>query len=175
MMLQWHATWLAIAFGLTVACPPSPAQDRPLTAFASDPGAAADDLLENAAYAGVPDDEQVAAGLAEAWHLVQQGRASWYGGRRWHGRRTASGERFDRKALTAAHPAWPFGTWVRVVNPANGREVHVRINDRGPTGQRFIIDLSEAAAEQLGLRRLGTAPVRLYHRVVPNTEISRKD
>ena len=49
MMLQWHATWLAIAFGLTVACPSSPAQDRPLTAFASDPGAAADDLLENAA------------------------------------------------------------------------------------------------------------------------------
>lgn len=171
MLRRWRVSWLTIALGLMVAGAPCPAQDRPLASFASDPGAAADDLQEQkAADAGVPDDQQAAPGLSEAWHLVQQGRASWYGGRRWHGRRTASGERFDRKGLTAAHPTWPFGTWVRVVNPANGREILVRINDRGPRGQRFIIDLSEAAAERLGLRRHGTSPVRLYHRVAPHTE-----
>ncbi len=92
----------------------------------------------------------------------QQGLATWYGGKRWHGRRTASGERFDRHALTAAHPRLPFGTRVKVVNPSNGREVVVRINDRGPHGARFIIDLSEAAAEQLGFRRKGWTPVVLH-------------
>jgi rare lipoprotein A len=103
---------------------------------------------------------------------LAQGRASWYGGQRWHGRRTASGERFDRHALTAAHRSLPFGTWLRVVNLANGREVHVRINDRGPFGKRFIIDLSEAAAEQLGFRSAGTAQVRLYLADAPDTHQS---
>ncbi len=93
---------------------------------------------------------------------LAQGRATWYGGQRWHGRRTANGERFDRHALTAAHRSLPFGTWVRVVHVGNGREVHVRINDRGPVSRRFIIDLSEAAAERLGFRAAGTAQVRLY-------------
>ena len=92
----------------------------------------------------------------------QQGLATWYGGKRWHGRRTASGERFDRHALTAAHPSLPLGSWVRVVNQANGQQVQVRINDRGPHGKRFIIDLSEAAAEHLGFRRQGRAQVALH-------------
>ncbi len=105
---------------------------------------------------------------------LAQGRASWYGGQRWHGRRTASGERFDRHALTAAHRNLPFGTWLRVVNLANGREVHVRINDRGPFGKRFIIDLSEAAAEQLGFRSAGTAQVRLHLADAPDTHQSRR-
>lgn len=94
--------------------------------------------------------------------LLAQGRATWYGGQRWHGRRTANGERFDRHALTAAHRSLPFGTWVRVVHVGSGREVHVRINDRGPASRRFIIDLSEAAADRLGFRAAGTAQVRLY-------------
>ena len=97
----------------------------------------------------------------------EEGQASWYGGHRWHGRRTASGEPFDRHALTAAHRSLPLGSWVRVVNLANGREVHVRINDRGPRNRRFVIDLSEAAAERLGFRRKGMATVRLHRSAVP--------
>ncbi len=93
---------------------------------------------------------------------LAQGRATWYGGARWHGRRTASGERFDRHALTAAHRSLPFGTWLRVVNLANGREVLVRVNDRGPVSRRFIIDLSEAAARRLDIVARGTAQVRLH-------------
>ena len=80
--------------------------------------------------------------------LLQRGLATWYGGKRWHGRRTASGERFDRQALTAAHKTLPLGSRVRVVNLSNGREVTVRINDRGPFSPQLIIDLSEAAAER---------------------------
>ncbi len=99
----------------------------------------------------------------------QQGLATWYGGKRWHGRRTASGERFDRHALTAAHPSLPLGSWVRVVNQDNGRQVQVRINDRGPHGKRFIIDLSEAAAEQLGFRRQGRAQVTLHLGASPSS------
>jgi rare lipoprotein A len=91
---------------------------------------------------------------------IARGQASWYGGK-FHGRRTASGERFDMNALTAAHPSLPFGTRVRVRNPRNGREVLVRINDRGPfTGGR-IIDLSRAAAEAIGLIQAGVGPVVL--------------
>lgn len=99
----------------------------------------------------------------------QQGLATWYGGQRWHGRRTASGERFDRHALTAAHPSLPLGAWIKVVNPANGQQVQVRINDRGPRGKRYIIDLSEAAAERLGFRRNGWARVELHRSASPHT------
>jgi rare lipoprotein A len=97
----------------------------------------------------------------------QEGLATWYGGRRWHGRRTASGEPFDRHGLTAAHRSLPLGSRVRVVNLDNGREVHVRINDRGPRSRRFVIDLSEAAARRLGFRGQGSAPVRLHPLVAP--------
>jgi rare lipoprotein A len=93
---------------------------------------------------------------------VQQGLASWYGGKRWQGRRTANGERFDRRGLTAAHMTLPLGSTIRVVNQHNGREVLVRINDRGPFARNFIIDLSEAAAERLGMRHAGRAPVSLH-------------
>lgn len=89
------------------------------------------------------------------------GKAAWYGARH-HGRRTASGESFDKNALTAAHRTLPFETRVRVTNLANGRQVMVRINDRGPYGRRTrIIDLSEAAARRLGMIRAGSARVRL--------------
>lgn len=81
---------------------------------------------------------------------LETGIASWYG-RQFHGRKTASGERFDMDALTAAHPRLPFGSWVRVRNLINGRSVDVRINDRGPYIKRRIIDLSRAAAVALGV------------------------
>ena len=87
-----------------------------------------------------------------------QGIASWYG-IGFHGRRTASGERFDMHALTAAHPTLPFGTRVLVENLGNGRSVVVRINDRGPHIAGRIIDLSHAAARAIGLLGWGTKPV----------------
>lgn len=92
--------------------------------------------------------------------VLAQGRASWYG-LAFHDRKTASGEKFDMNAFTAAHPTLPFGTLVLVRNPANGRGVVVRINDRGPyTGGR-IIDVSFAAARALGIVGLGTRNVVL--------------
>jgi rare lipoprotein A len=77
------------------------------------------------------------------------------------GRRTASGEIFDMQAMTAAHRSLPFGTRVRVVNLENGREVVVRINDRGPFRKGRIIDLSYAAARVIGLTGRGIARVRV--------------
>ena len=85
---------------------------------------------------------------------LDRGIASWYGPG-FQGRRTASGERFDMHALTAAHPSLPFGTVVRVESVATGRSVVVRINDRGPHIKQRIIDLSRAAADSLGLLEAG--------------------
>lgn len=92
--------------------------------------------------------------------ILSRGRASWYGAR-FHGRRTSSGEPFDMNDLTAAHPTLPFGTKLRVRNQSNGREVVVRINDRGPHVRGRIIDLSKAAAAALGFLRAGEARVEL--------------
>jgi rare lipoprotein A len=91
---------------------------------------------------------------------ISRGKASWYGPG-FHGKRTASGERFDMNDLTAAHRTLPFGTRVRVRNPQNGREVVVRINDRGPRVGDRIIDLSKAAAATLDLLQAGEAAVVL--------------
>lgn len=91
-----------------------------------------------------------------------RGEASYYGPG-FHGRRTASGERFNSRALTAAHRTLPFGTRVRVENLRTGRSVNVRINDRGPFTRNRVIDLSEAAGSLIGLDRRGqgVAPVRI--------------
>ncbi|MFN4117591.1 septal ring lytic transglycosylase RlpA family protein [Acidovorax sp.] len=91
----------------------------------------------------------------------QVGLASWYGGK-FHRRRTASGELFDMRALTAAHPTLPFGSFVCVRSTVNGRTVIVRINDRGPHTGKRVIDLSRAAAEELGMIGLGLKPVELF-------------
>jgi len=99
-----------------------------------------------------------AAGLAA--FEVQEGLASWYGGK-FQGRRTASGELFDTLQFTAAHRTLPFGTLVLVTNLRNGRSVTVRINDRGPFVQGRIIDLSMAAATAIGLTGEGVTPVRI--------------
>lgn len=90
---------------------------------------------------------------------IQYGIASWYE-RENQGPRTASGEPFDDRALTAAHPRLPLGTRVRVTNLRNGRSVLVKINDRGPFVPGRLIDLSKGAAERLGFARQGLAPVR---------------
>lgn len=92
---------------------------------------------------------------------VQKGFASWYGPR-FHGRRTANGERYDMNALTAAHPSLPFGTRVEVRNVRTGRSVTVRINDRGPFSKNRIIDLSYAAAREVDVVAPGTAFVEVH-------------
>ena len=88
------------------------------------------------------------------------GVASWYG-RRFHGRRTASGALFDMNALSAAHRTLPFGTLVEVTNLANGRAVNLVINDRGPFVRGRVIDVSHHVAGLLGFRGQGTARVRV--------------
>ena len=95
---------------------------------------------------------------ARAYH--QAGIASWYG-RTFHGRRTASGERFDMYAMTAAHRTLPLGSWIRVTLPGGSPSVLVRINDRGPVSRNRIIDLSYGAAAALGIIRRGSAQVEL--------------
>jgi len=91
---------------------------------------------------------------------TETGIASWYGVP-YHGRPSASGEIFDMEKLTAAHRGLPFQTWVEVTNLENGKQVEVRITDRGPFVRGRIIDLSLAAARQLDMLRAGTAQVRL--------------
>lgn len=93
---------------------------------------------------------------------VLRGKAVYYGDK-WHGRKTASGERFNQRKMTAAHRSLPFGTRVRVTNLANGRSVIVTINDRGPFGRdrSRIIDLSKAAARELDFIDAGVTRVKV--------------
>lgn len=91
---------------------------------------------------------------------VEVGEAAWYGSGA-HGRTTASGEIFDRYGMTAAHKTLPMDTFVRVTNLSNGRQVVLRINDRGTWGEGRVIDVSERAAELLGFKRAGLAQVRV--------------
>lgn len=97
--------------------------------------------------------------IAQAGY-VEEGQASYYAPS-FHGRRTASGEKYDRWAMTAAHRTLPFNTHVRVTNRRTGKSVVVRINDRGPVSPRRIIDLSEAAAKELGILQQGVAQVKI--------------
>jgi rare lipoprotein A len=91
---------------------------------------------------------------------TQTGIASWYGPG-YHGKTTASGERFDQDALTAAHRYWAFGTRVRVTLLSTGKSVVVRINDRFPGTKGRVIDVSRGAARRIGLIGPGTGKVRL--------------
>lgn len=90
----------------------------------------------------------------------QRGMASWYG-RKWQGRRTSSGERYDMYAMTAAHRTLPLPSYARVINLRNGKSVIVRINDRGPFLHNRLIDLSYAAAYKLGIIGAGTGYVEV--------------
>jgi rare lipoprotein A len=146
----------------------------PITAFLVSSLAACSSIIEpaGASHADTPvpapeaatvttEPIEAAAPPAEPAGDVERGEAGWYGDR-YHGRKTASGERFDQHALTAAHRTLPFGTMVEVKNLDNGRTVTVRINDRGPFGRKTrIIDVSRAAATELDMVRSGVAPVEL--------------
>jgi len=92
--------------------------------------------------------------------FVQTGVASWYG-KDFHGKKTSNGEVYDMHAMTAAHKTLPLGVYLKVSNRENGRETTVRVNDRGPFVKGRIIDLSYAAAKELGVDTVGTAPVRI--------------
>lgn len=146
----------------TVPSPPSPPSSSPSRPTAKKlvrpetAGLAADAVPVPGAVA---DDKYLLTG--EAAKELQRGQASWYSPSV-QGRRTASGERYDMYALTAAHKTLPFGTVVRVRSlQVPGREVDVRINDRGPFAPGRVIDLSQAAAEALGLLALGVTEVSL--------------
>jgi len=92
--------------------------------------------------------------------IKDRGVASWYG-KEFHGKLAANGEVFDMTAYTAAHRKLPLGSLVRVVNLANGKSVQVRINDRGPYVSGRMLDLSQAAARELGMLEAGTSPVQI--------------
>lgn len=113
-------------------------------------------------------DEDAVQPIAQAAEIVSDqpaehvgdGEASFYGFEL-AGNRTASGERFNPRAMTAAHRTLPLGSKLRVTNKANGKSVVVRVNDRGPFAKARLIDISYAAAEQLNLIRAGRGSVRL--------------
>ena len=104
--------------------------------------------------------------IPDADGFRQRGTASWYG-KKFHGRKTSNGEIYDMYGVSAAHKTLPFNTVVRVHNFRNGRELDVRINDRGPFVQGRIIDLSYGAANKLGVVGPGTAPVEIVALAAP--------
>ena len=96
----------------------------------------------------------------------QTGKASWYGPG-FHGKKTSSGERFDMNTLSAAHRTLPIPSYARVTNLSNGKSVVVRVNDRGPCHGNRVMDLSKAAAKELGFIHTGTANVKV-EQILPN-------
>ena len=121
-------------------------------------------LLAGSASLARPDSPPVAASTKAA--AIETGIASYYADK-YHGRTTANGEVFDTTQLTAAHRTLPFGTRVKVTHQDNQRSVIVRINDRGPCVAGRIIDLSRAAARELGMEKAGLAKVRVD--ILPST------
>ena len=104
--------------------------------------------------------------MTEEKPFSQRGNASWYG-KKFHGQRTASGEIYDMYKMTAAHPTLPIPCYIRVKNVSNGREVIVKVNDRGPFHTSRILDLSYAAALKLGYINKGSAEVAI-ERILPS-------
>ena len=105
-------------------------------------------------------DRLTAAATKSFKRFQQEGMASWYG-RQFHGRKTASGETFNQNALTAAHRTLPMTCTIRVTNQDNGKSVIVRVNDRGPFHSGRILDLSYAAAKQIGIVNSGQGNVTI--------------
>ena len=89
---------------------------------------------------------------------IQTGKASYYS-KKWTGRRTASGHRIHHDSMTCAHRTYPYGTLLKVTNKKNGRQVVVRVTDRGPFGRGRIVDLSWGAAKAIGMLAAGVVPV----------------
>jgi len=98
----------------------------------------------------------------------QYGNASWYGGK-FHGRKTANGEHFNKHSFTGAHKKLPFGTIIRVTNLRNGKEVYIRVNDRGPFVKGRIVDLSHAAAKAISFNGRGVIRVKVEIITLPSS------
>ena len=163
---------LAAALGLLAGCTTSPSAPSGSSAL---PSASTGSSTQDAKTPGAPSvtapldmpdglnngpgNNQNPAG-GPALRELERGQASWYGPR-FHGRRTANGERYDQYAMTAAHKTLPFGSLVRVRSLVTGKEIDVRINDRGPFVRGRVIDVSRAAAEALGMMALGVKQVSL--------------
>lgn len=163
-MNRIHAGIAAAALLLLAACSAEPR--RPSPPPPSPPPPAGDTIPreEPRARSGNPPFYEVGGRryvvLATSAGYVEQGVASWYGPD-FHGERTATGETYDMNAMTGAHPTLPLPAWVRVTNLQNGRNVTIRLNDRGPFAKNRIIDLSRRAAEELDMIRSGTALVEV--------------
>ncbi|MFD1701724.1 septal ring lytic transglycosylase RlpA family protein [Methylopila henanensis] len=161
------ASVAALACGLIAGC--SAQTGRPVAAATSAPAAsvaAAEAPQQDAVKTAAAQPAQVraAGGRAVAASASRRtnavGLASWYGSR-FHGRRTANGETYDMRALTAAHPSLPLPSYVRVTNVSNGRSLVVRVNDRGPFHRGRIIDVSSRAADVLGFKTSGVGNVKV--------------
>ncbi len=147
-------SWPVLAVSMALAaCTPAPI-------YLSTPGQATEKTEKETPKAS---EEPGADSPSGEWSLLtSHGIASYYG-REFHGRRTANGEKFDMNAMTAAHRTLPFGTVVRVTNPANNKSVRVRINDRGPFVAGRDIDLSYAAAKAIDLLSVGPVKIEILH------------
>jgi len=144
-----------VAAESVAAAPELHVAETPLPLAQPDSGVA-----DAAAVSAKPEPNPLGVAKRALGKSIAQGLASWYGPR-FHGRRTANGERYDMKALTAAHKTLPFGTKVRVRSVHTGQEIVVRINDRGPYKHARIIDLSQAAMAALGVLHRGVSEVIL--------------
>lgn len=155
-----------LAAVLSACAPLSPSADGAVGTAGRTAGSA---LLAKVAPAPVPYESLAdpSAALEKSlydlqWPKVdQQGIASWYGPG-FHGRKTANGERFNQYELTAAHPTFAFGTQLCVRSKSTGQAVVVRVNDRGPFVKNRVIDLSKAAAEEIGMLDRGVKAVEIY-------------
>ncbi len=107
-------------------------------------------------------------------HDGKHGTASWYG-HAFQGKRTANGERYDMYAMTAAHNSLPLSSYVEVTNLKNKRSVIVRINDRGPFHGNRVIDLSYAAAKELGIQKAGTGSIEITPLVINDAMFQEND
>ncbi|WP_031357029.1 septal ring lytic transglycosylase RlpA family protein [Caballeronia sordidicola] len=155
-----QASALKTGSQLTIANPDrSPTRVAAPLAYDSQLNALPSSASNSSVTSSLANAEPITAG-PDVSDFEQQGRASWYG-RGFHGRKTASGERYDMHALTAAHRTLPLASWVRVTNESNHKTVVVKINDRGPYARGRVIDLSYAAAAILGMRGAGVGKVKI--------------
>ena len=164
----------ASAFAVSAfAQAPAPTTAAPAAAVAPTPKALPATPAPAAAPAATPAPAAAAtrAPVAAATGDVTTGKAAWYG-KKFNGRKTASGQRFNSAALTAASNTLPFGTLVKVTNLKNKKSVTVRINDRGPKQADRMIDVTRAAAARLGMLKSGLAEVEL--KVVGNAKSGAK-
>ncbi len=172
-MISWRFKVLVgLGVSLLVGCasPPStpvpqPESPSPLTLVDAPPAAPQVPVQPIGPLASDPDSlqrDQTQAPAVASVPWKQRGLASWYG-KKFNGRRTASGERFSAMGFTAAHRTLPIPSYVRVRRVSSGEEVIVRVNDRGPFHPGRVLDLSYAAARRLGIVELGSAEVEIEH------------